>query len=430
MRWVRDGPGVLSQNRTSTGFTFYTGLRLRYLLLAGKRLLMQRWLALMLIVLASPAIPFVSVLVRFSQLVAQVFVTHGHAGRHFGALLVMQGLALLWSDSLRNMIRGGPFRIFLDTLPIALPMRIGVTGAVVAVIDLPLALPLSMGVAFTGQASIAASLGYCGKVGLFMGMTVILQAARIEFAWAVMACIFVADYVLAQGCSTQSPAWAILCLALAAGLTILALPVAERLARAGFPARMRAAVLSRRRFDSRTGLTERMMLALPPVLRLQCRCLCEKGSGVYGALMMTSALPFALWALLRGFAYDSRALPVEIVGMGLASQLSLVPFAALERAHARAASFTRTWPLPRGFWWRRDLMLVLGGFVPLGVLFLLPLYLHGRLALSQVLVVLLLYTVLIAALRATLVIDSRWRAMATLSLAALWVGSILKIYMP
>lgn len=428
---MRDGPGVLSQNRTSTGFTFYTGLRLRYLLLAGKRLLMQRWLALMLIVLASPAIPFVSVLVRLSQLVAQVFVTHGHAGRHFGALLVMQGLALLWSDSLRNVIRGGPFRIFLDTLPIELPMRIGVTGAVIAVIDLPLLLPLLMGVAFIGHAPIAAGLGYCGKVGLFIGMTVILQAARIEFAWPVMAVIFVADYPLAQGCATHSPAWAILYLALAASITTLALPVADRFAQVGVLARIRTAVLPRdRSVVLRTGVAERILMALPPVLRLQCRCLCEKGSGVYGALIVAFVFPFALWALLHGFAYDSRALPVEIVGMGLASQLSLVPFAALERAHARATSFTRTWPLPHGFWWRRDLMLVLGGFVPLGVLFLLPLYLHGPLALSQVLTILFLYTVLIIGLRATLVIDSRWRAMATLSLAALWVGLILKACMP
>lgn len=427
---MRDEPGVPSQNRISAGFTFYAGLRLRYLLLAGKRLLMQRWLALMLIVLASPAIPFVSVLVRLSQLVAQVFVAHGPAGRHFGALLVMQGLALLWSNSLRGVIRGGAFRMFLDTLPIALPVRLGVTGAIIAVIDLPLALPLFMGVAFTGQSSIAANLGYCGKAGLFLGMTVILQAARIEFAWTVMAVIFVADYVLAQGCATQQPAWAILFVVLAASLTTLALPVADRFAQAGFPARRRVAALSRRHSDSRTGLAEHILLALPPVLKLQCRCLCEKGNGVYGALMVALAFPFALWALLYDFAYDSRALPVEIVGMGLVSQLSLAPFAALERAHAGAASFTRTWPLPRGFWWGRDLMLVPGGFVPLGVLFLLPLYLQGQLALLQVLTILPLYTVLIASLRATLVIDSHWRPMATLCLAALWVGSILKIYMP
>ncbi len=395
-------------------------LRLCYLLHAGKARLMQRWLVLLVIVFLSPALPIVALLLRAAHFMVFLFATPGvfpkAIGLHLGALVFAQIGALLWVEGLRPILRGGSLRGYLDSLPITLSERLAIAAGLASLLDLPLLLPLPVGLVLIGLKAPMVVLLYIMRGLVFTGLTILLQAARIEAAPVLVLFVLMADAALAMVSSMEASGVALSMLALPALIAGAGLLVSARLGdwnSTGHKAR-RVSLFSLK------GLSH-----LNPILRLQIRCCIERGNTTPGVMLIVWVLPVAVWALLHGFDYDSRSIPVEIVAMGLIAQGSLVPFAALAEAHERALAFCLALPLPRFFWVRSDIGLVVGLFMIPGLLCLLPLALHGLISLLGAFLVLASYLLLVSALRATIPIDPRWRPMPALALSALWISVIL-----
>lgn len=395
-------------------------LRLRYLLHAGKARLMQRWLVLLVTIFLSPALPIVALLVRAAHFMVFLFATPGvfpqAMGLHLGAMAFAQISALLWVEGLRPILRGGPFRGYLDSLPIPLSKRLTIAAGLAFLLDLPLLLPLPVGLVLIGLKAPMVVLLYIMRGLVFTGLTIMVQAARIEAAPVLVPFIMMADAALAMACGMAASG---------AALPMLALPVLIAGAGLSLSARLgdwNGAGRYARRVSS---FSLKGLSRLNPILRLQIRCCIERGNTTSGVMLIVWVLPVALWALLYGFDYDLRSIPVEIVAMGLIAQGSLVPFAALAEAHERASGFCLALPLPRFFWVRSDIGLVLALFVIPGLLCLVPLVLHGLISLLGAFLVLASYLLLVSALRATIPIDPRWRPMPALALSALWISVIL-----
>ncbi|WP_025884932.1 hypothetical protein [Asaia prunellae] len=413
----------MEQTGAKPGFRFFLGLRARHLFNAGKALLMQRWLLLMGAVLASPSIPFVAISLHLGQLAQSVLAGPGNLYDHMLMLLAAQTVFIAWSEGLRGLVRGGAFRPFLNTLPITPQTRLLVAGFLVAVLDLPLFIPFVVGGILTGSVSLLILPRYIMGMAVFAGLVLLLQAAVVERLFCLCMAIFLADYLLAAGCITQ-PFWSgALCQIGAAALGGVGFRLAGHA-----PGLVPFPVWLSCRWGApkhvRPGHGDRLA-RFSPVLRLQLRSWIERGSRVRSALVVSFFLPVGLWRLLSVFAYDERSVPVMIVGMGLVAQFALVPFAALDTAHRRAAPFLSTLPLPRLFWTRRDLGLVLVAFTPSAILFVLPLCLHALISPSAPVVLLFSYGLLLSALQLCLCIDPRWRPIISVSLSVLWVSFIL-----
>jgi len=423
-------PGLADKAGSIAPYSLYAyfRLRLRYLLHAGMTLLMQRWLALLVIIFLSPALPIVALLLRTAHFMVFMLATPttrsdafygatpGAIGPHVGAIIFAQAGYLLWAEGLRSVLRGGAFRSYLDSLPISLNIRLSVAAGLVFLLDLPLLLPLPVGLALVGIGVPLAALLYIMRALVFAGLTILLQAARIEAAPLLIPFILIADLALALDCGMGTSG---------AALPVLALPVL--CGGAGLLLGTRHEGWSGlRRHSARAALPRAGTLGLvTPVLRLQIRCCVERGNATPIIMLLVWVLPFALWALLRGFDYDSRSVPVQIVVMGLIAQSCLVPLASLAEAHERAAGFCRALPLSRFFWVGRDIGLVLALFTIPALLCLLPLAVHRLMTPGVALGVLASYLLLLSALRLTVSIDPRWRPMPAIALSVFWVTVIL-----
>ncbi|WP_336761405.1 hypothetical protein [Asaia sp. VD9] len=418
-----DGAGEVGSIAPYSLYAYFR-LRLRYLLHAGKTLLMQRWLALLAIILLSPSLPIVALLLRAAHFMVFMLAPpttrfdafSGAIGPHVGAIIFAQTGYLLWAEGLRAVLRGGAFRGYLDSLPISLNIRLFITAGLLCLLDLPLLVPLPVGLALVGTGVSLAALLYIMRALVFAGLTILLQAARIEAAPLLIPFILIADLALALDCGMGTSG---------AALPVLALPVL--CGGAGLLLGTRHEGWSGlRRHSARAALPRAGTLGLvTPVLRLQIRCCVERGNATPIIMLLVWVLPFALWALLRGFDYDSRSVPVQIVVMGLIAQSCLVPLASLAEAHERAAGFCRALPLSRFFWVGRDIGLVLALFTIPALLCLLPLAVHRLMTPGVALGVLASYLLLLSALRLTVSIDPRWRPMPAIALSAFWVTVIL-----
>jgi len=406
-----------------SGFAFFLGLRARYLLHAGKALLVQRWMLLIGGALASPSIPFVAIFLHLGHLSLAVLAGPGGLRAHFVAVLAAQGVFIAWSQGLGGFVRGGKFRAFTDTLPITPQHRLLITGILLAALDLPLFLPFIIGGVLIGSESLSALPHYSMALIVFVGLVLLLQAALVERLFSLCVAIFLANSLLAAGCVAQ-PFWSgSLCLIGAAGLGVAGFILVGR--EPGLTS-LSIWLAAHRRVPSYVRAKPVDRLArLAPMLRLQLRSWLEPGSGVSVLLVIALFLPIGLWVLLSVFAYDGRSIPVMIVGMALVAQFSLVPFVVLDTAHRRASPFIRTLPLPRFFWVRRDLILVLSVFAPSALIFLLPLCVHALVSPVALAAIVVTYGLLLCAMRLSLCIDTHWRPMASMALSILWVSFIL-----
>lgn len=399
----------------------YFRLRLCHVLDAGKTLLMQRWLALFLILFLSPALPIVALVLRAAHFTVAMLQSPGSFGRHFGAIAAAQLSFLLWSEGLRPILRGGAFRSVLDSLPIAFTARLVVAAGLLALLDMPLLLPLPVGLMLIGVQVPQVALLYIMKALVFAVLTILVQAARIEAAPVLALCVIVANLALAWACCETGPVSALSALGPFALVLSALIGGAGLLLAARFEGRSGPLRPCRRSLSWRSGWWER----LEPALRLQLGCCLEAGNVTRGIAILVWSLPVALWALLRVFGYDSRSVPVEIVALGLMAQLSLTPYASLAESHRRASGFCLALPMTRSFWVRRDIGLVLGLFAMPTLLCLLPLALHRLMSSGVLLAVSVSYLALLTALRFTIPIDPRWRPMPAIMLSMLWIAAIL-----
>lgn len=372
----------------------------------------------------SPSFSFVVILDRASQFASGLLAGPGSIWVHLGGIVMVQIGYCGWSAGLRPIMRGGAFREFLNTLPIAPQARLGASALLLLTLDFLFFSPLLGGAVWIQGHSVPGLSFYAVKAIIFAGLTLFIEAALVEQVFSVFVAIGVADCALAAGCTPMS-GWLSAAFLLTAGLAgALGFVMAGRgsffgMSRPSLPFRFRQKrQKSARHVDN--------LMRVPPVVRLQLRCLMQKGAGVIGSLVVTLLLPIGVWALLSVFTYDERSVPVLIVAMGLCAQLSLFAFASLDTAHKQAMSFSKTLPLSRHFWLWRDLGLVSALFVPSALFFLLPLGLHRLVPLTVGGIFFGAYFVLLASLRLMVRVDARWRPMASLSLSAVWITVILR----
>jgi hypothetical protein len=355
---------------------------------ASGHALLRHWQWFVLAALFIPGVPIVSLLALSGQIVSALVAPDGHFLAHFGGLVALDAIAILWILPQRKTLRGGGFANFVSTLPISPRTRRGVDLTVLAFANIPLLIPGAIALMIEARGRSAAALYQSLAV---IASFIPLFAAQIAIVGRQAGLLLMAgtaDLLLSLSLALPFGIAAWLLLSLSFVVATAALFWAEPGGRPRYRLLLAPTPRLRLYFDR-----------LPLPMRIQAKALAAHPLATALRLGAVLALAVATDALLVAFNFDARALPTAIAALAASAVLLAGLYRMLDDAHVMIHQFLKSLPVRPAFWpWRDTLFVMLLGLVPFGLL-LLPTACRGLASVSALALLGLAYAALIAGLR-------------------------------
>jgi hypothetical protein len=397
----------------------FAAIRFRFYLKAGGQLFLRHWQWFLVAGMLSPGLPIVQIFKLPAALFAAIASNASSLQEHLALLFIIQAVSIVWILPQLTLLRGGEFRSYTETLPLTKTVRTAVSASLLGVVDILAFIPAIAG--FTEDHPPPDNAAPVFRILALLAVLtnlLLVQVGIVERLQMVTSAAIVAAVPLSAALMSPSRAGGWLLLFLAACIPSIALCIPDR-------------VRVRLRAHSRVAARVRVLSGghgtrwIPPTLRVQMKALGERPIMVGLTVLAAVGLAEGIDALISVFAYDARSVPVAIGGMAAIALMSSGLSRHLRNMHQPVEAFLSTLPLRHGFWPVRDVVLVaLFSFPPVGLL-LFSLARHGLASLSIVVALSASYAVLLAALRATLVMRGRFSVLSSVALAVLWASSAI-----
>ena len=273
--------------------------RLRWYAISTACSLLRRWQALLLLcgILASANVSLLThVKSLATPLLALLSPGHG-AAWHFGYLILLQAVAVMWALMPREQIGGGAFMQYAGSLPFTGRLRRLVDTVVLVLAETPLLVP------GRGEGHLqAAQLLSMPVVGLLALAAQLAVLDRRRLAWIVVAAC---NLLLAAAINTGFQAGACVLAGMAA-CVLLAMPLPSASVRwQALPARAGAPFAA-----PLAAMGERVH----PALRISATILFrQRRSETVGKALVAGCIAAAALALMQVFEHDARAFGVAVL---------------------------------------------------------------------------------------------------------------------
>lgn len=394
--------------------------RLRWYVLETSRMLRRHWQALFLsVLLLLPTMPvFAQTRILGAPVLEVLAPSHGVEWR-FAWVHMLEAAGMLWVLAQRTAITGGPFAIFLKSLPTPNGRRRVVDVAVVLIASTPLLFPVlaaAVALAFMPQ-KVANYLFVVDLMLITLGWQLTVLSRSMGNAVPLVA----ANVILVAGLQTDGtirPALLVIPLLLAA-LAIAYTPTASA-SRSGW-----LGDLSRRVTDS---VCARVGIGLSPVAKLQIGIVWDRAAGAFGRYLMMSSATASACFLLRLWDFDARAVPLTLILQAAIALIAATTYRDLRAAHLRATHFMQSLPITTAVQARADILTVAVLALPFALIAPLLLVAHGVLSLWSAVAFLCSGGPLLALLYLPQRYASRQSVLLGAMLAAIWVAVAWQIF--
>jgi hypothetical protein len=336
--------------------------------------------------------------------------------QRFLIAIAIDGAAVLWILPQRHALSGGPFMLYVATLPLPLRVALCVEATLLAAANSVFVVSASIA-AVRMMAAGAGWYAFCCFV-TFLGAAVASQRAILDRRPIALAGVLIGDFAVALGMGLQpmGAGWLSLIVAIACvGLGVLASHRFER-------------SLRRRWLGLRARTTTSAVRAMSrhvPAILIQCKAVRARPAQAVFRIGAALALAFGASRLIAIFNFDSRSLPAAILAMALIGLLLAGIYRILFDAHRAMASYLATLPVPRHYWPIRDVgfVLLLNG-VSLVILFA-PEVTQGFSSLMVLFALVVASQCLLGMLRWPVIYGGSHRVIYSVLLAAIWSGAAI-----
>lgn len=382
--------------------------RSRWYAIETRRLVSRHWQWFAMALLALSAGPMVVLMISAPAL--SIFAGLHGVLWNFIALTALLVIALLWSGVQRVGITGGPFGIYLRSLPLRVWPRLWVDTAILLIADSLLFLPLAISALYVSAFYLPDATNWARCAAVIATLVVILIAQRTALTrlLAGLAAGVVACAVLAAGLAQPVPMTlgiaAAVAVAVAVGLSLMAKPA------------MTLRQYRLRRFTS---------LMLPPAWQIEADALFH--ARLWPTLLrLTVGFAigvFTLWLLARS-GFDARS---RFIG-ACALAMNAIVFSGIHRSldaiHAPARSYTSSLPLARNYWPLRDTVAAVVVSIAPAFLILYGIAAAGALGVAAAFGIGVAYLALVAVLRFPQLHGGQHATIFSALIAALWTAAV------
>ncbi|WP_175782499.1 DUF6136 family protein [Burkholderia anthina] len=325
---------------------------------------------------------------------------------------------MLWVLVQRAAVAGGPFAVYLKSLPTSEGRRRAVDAAVVLIASTPLLVPV-----------LAATIALAFLPQQLSNYLYVLDLLLITLGAQLMVLsrdprngpvLIVANVILIGGLEADG-AWRAALLAMA--LAVAAFAVAR--VPAASPRRAcRRAFTRGAPGDSRA----RSGFILPPWVGLQAGIIRHGAAANLGRCVMMGAAAASTCFLYGIWDFDARVVPLTLISQAIIALIAATTFRDLRTAHAHAAAFMRSLPRAGAVQVGADVLTVGILALPFAAVGPMMLAAHGVLSLPRAAALLLSGAPLLAWLRLPQCHLPRQAVLLGAILAALWVAVMWPIF--
>ncbi len=393
--------------------------RLRWYVLATSRALHRHWQALFLsALLLLPAMPvFAQTRLLGAPVLAVLAPAHGIEWR-FAWVHLLEAVGVLWVLAQRAAVAGGPFAVYLKSLPTSEGRRRAVDAAVVLIASTPLLVPV-----------LAATIALAFLPQQLSNYLYVLDLLLITLGAQLMAlsrdprngpALIVANFLLIAGLEADG---ALRATSLAIALAVAAFAVAR--VPTASPRRACRRVLTR---GAPGDSLARSGFVMPPWVRLQAGIIRHGAAANLGRCAMMGAAAASACFLYGIWDFDARVVPLTLISQAAIASIAATTFRDLRTAHAQAAAFMRSLPRAGAAQVGADVLTVAVLALPFAAVGPMMLAAYGVLSLPRAASVLLAGAPLLPLLRLPQCHLPRQAVLLGATLAAVWVAVMWPIF--
>ncbi|MBR8004236.1 DUF6136 family protein [Burkholderia vietnamiensis] len=394
--------------------------RLRWYVLATARVLHRHWQALSLtVLLLLPTMPvFAQSRLLGAPVLAPLAPEHGFEWR-FVWVHMLEAIGMLWVLIQRTAISGGPFAVFVKSLPVSDRHRRTLDATVVLIASTPLLFPvISAAIAFAYLPDKASN--YLYVIALTM-ITLGWQLAALSRNISNGIPLVVANLVLIGALQTDNAVRTIL---LAASLILAAFALAHAPAASSPRARQFGPTWRRVVGRMSANTAHRLPVFVNLQLGILGRHFAETVSrcAVMGAVAASTCYMVDLWG------FDTRAVPLTLIAQAVIALIASTTYRDLRASHVRAAHFVRSLPLGSMVQVRADVLTVVMLALPFAAVAPVLLVAHGALSVHVAVAIVSAGAPLLALLRLPQRYAPRESVLLGVTLAVSWIVAAWQIF--
>ncbi|MDR6500010.1 hypothetical protein J2785_003166 [Burkholderia ambifaria] len=394
--------------------------RLRWYVLATARVLHRHWQALSLtVLLLLPTMPvFAQSRLLGAPILAPLASEHGFEWR-FVWVHMLEAIGMLWVLIQRTAISGGPFAVFVKSLPVSDRRHRILDATVVLIASTPLLLPvISAAIAFAYLPDKASN--YLYVIGL-MTITLGWQLAALSRNISNGTPLVVANFILISALQTGN---AVRTTLLVASLIIAAFALVHTPAASSSRARQFGTTW-RRAAGHMSINTARW---LPAFVRLQLGILGCHFAGTVSRCVVMGAVAVSTCYVADLWGFDTRVVPLTLIAQAVIALIAATTYRDLCASHVRAAHFVRSLPLRSTVQVRADVLTVTTLALPFAAVAPLLLVVHGVLSVHVAVGIVLAGAPLLALLRLPQRYAPRESVLLGAILAVVWIVAAWHIF--
>jgi hypothetical protein len=394
--------------------------RLRWYVLATARVLQRHWQALFLtVLLLLPAMPvFAETRLLGAPVLAPLAPAHGLEWR-FVWVHMLEAIGMLWVVIQRTAISGGPFAVFVKSLPVSTRRHRVVDATVVLIASTPLLLPV-----------MAAAIAFAYLPHKASNYLYVLDLTVITLGWQLAALsrkisngftLIVANFILIGALQTSNTARTVLLMAsLAVAMFALVDTREASFAHARHLGNRWRRVVGRLSLDGARRL--------PPFVKLQLGIVGFHFAGVVSRCIVMGAVAASTCYVVDLWGFDARAVPLTLGAQAVIALIASITYRDLDASHIRAAHFMRSLPIASIVQVRADVLSVAILALPFAAAAPLFLVAHGVLAIHVAAAIVLSGTPLLALLRLPQRYAPRESVLLGAILATIWIVVAWQIF--
>ena len=394
--------------------------RLRWYVLATARTLHKHWQALFLaVLLLVPAMPlFAQSRLLGAPVLAPLAPEHGFEWR-FVWMHMLEAIGMLWVLIQRTAISGGPFAVFVKSLPVSNRRHRALDATIVLIASTPLLLPV-----------VAAAIAFAYLPHKASNYLYVIDLTMITLGWQLVALsrnisngvpLVVANFMLIGALQTGHALQTTLLAAasIVAAFALIHAPAAS-FARAG------QFGTTWRRFTEHISFNAARRL--PALVKLQLGIVRFHLAGTVSRCVVMGAVAASTCYVIDLWGFDTRVVPLTLIAQAVIALIAATTYRDLRASHVRAAHFVRSLPLASIVQVRADVLTVAALALPFAAAAPLFLVVHGVLAAHVAAAIVLAGAPLLALLRLPQRCAPGESVLLGAILAAIWIAAAWQIF--